>query len=392
MLKKPLYHELFKKSFDVPLRVTYWDGTSEKFGDSAPIAHITLKEPIPMADIVAHASLTLGEAYMNGILTVDGDLQALLASAYRSQQSFLKGSQFKRFLPKNRHTISASQKDIQSHYDIGNDFYRLWLDETMTYSCAYFQKATDSLEDAQHQKVHHILNKLAIQPGETLLDIGCGWGTLMITAAKEYGAKATGITLSEEQYQFVTNRIAAEGLADCVRVELVDYRKVTGRYQHVTSVGMFEHVGKENLATYFKQVSKLLAPDGTALIHGITGQTEGIGVDPWINKYIFPGGYVPSLVENLQHIMSANLQVADVEPLRRHYQRTLELWYHNFSQITDTVTEHYGERFYRMWDLYLQACAAAFQAGNIDVVQYLITNGPSGDRLPWTRRYIYDQE
>ncbi|MGO3412043.1 MAG: class I SAM-dependent methyltransferase, partial [Leuconostoc falkenbergense] len=268
-------------------------------------------------------------------------------------------------------------------------FYEMWLDKTMTYSCAYFASESDTLEAAQMNKVRHILNKLHAQEGETLLDIGCGWGTLLFTAAKEYGLKATGVTLSQQQYDFVSDKIKAEGLTGQVNVYLEDYRELKEQYDHVTSVGMFEHVGKENLAAYFSKIDQLLVENGTALIHGITGQHKGAGVDAWINKYIFPGGYIPNLAENIDHIMDAHLQVDDLEPLRRHYQKTLEIWTDNFHDVSESVISRYGERFYRMWDLYLQACAASFESGNIDVVQYLLTKGASSTNLPMTRSYIY---
>lgn len=389
MLEKAAYKQIFKTSFKSPVTVEFWDGETQAYGEGTPIAKIIMHEPVSIKDIMAHASLTLGEAYMDGKIEVQGDLQQLVTSAYLSSQSFLRGSKFAKFIPKRSHSEKASKEDVQSHYDIGNEFYKMWLDPTMTYSCAYFANESDTLEMAQTNKVHHILNKLNVKPGETLLDIGCGWGTLILTAAKEYGLKATGVTLSQQQYDLVNQKIAAEGLEGQVSVILEDYREVKQQYDHITSVGMFEHVGKENLEAYFEQVDKVLVDNGTALIHGITGQQKGEGVDAWINKYIFPGGYIPGLSENIEHIMGTSLQIDDLEPLRRHYQKTLEIWADNFHAVKDHVLEHYGERFYRMWDLYLQACAASFEAGNIDVVQYLMTKGPSSANLPMTRSYIY---
>ncbi len=387
MLDKTIYKQIFKSSFDAPIDVEFWDGEKVSYGQGDPIATIILHEVIPIKDIMAHASLTFGEAYMDGKIEIKGNLQQLVKIAYDSKESFLNGSKFSKLIPKHSHSENKSKADVQSHYDIGNDFYNMWLDPTMTYSCAYFVSEKDTLEDAQWNKVRHILNKLHAQSGETLLDIGCGWGTLLFTAAKEYNLEATGVTLSQQQYDFVSNKIKEEGLESRVHVYLEDYRELKDTYDHVTSVGMFEHVGKENLGEYFNQVNNLLTENGTALIHGITGQHDGAGVDAWINKYIFPGGYIPNIAENVGHIIDASLQVDDLEPLRRHYQKTLEIWTTNFHKVEEEVISKYGERFYRMWDLYLQTCAGSFEAGNIDVVQYLLTKGPSGTNLPMTRSY-----
>ncbi|MCT4419099.1 class I SAM-dependent methyltransferase [Leuconostoc falkenbergense] len=389
MIDKAIYKQILKSSFDAPIDVEFWDGETVHFGEGESIAKIIMHELIPIKEIVAHASLTFGEAYMDGKIEIQGDLQELVTLAYRSQDSFFNNSKFSKLIPKHSHSEKVSKNDVQSHYDIGNDFYEMWLDKTMTYSCAYFASESDTLEAAQMNKVRHILNKLHAQEGETLLDIGCGWGTLLFTAAKEYGLKATGVTLSQQQYDFVSEKIKAEGLTGQVNVYLEDYRELKEQYDHVTSVGMFEHVGKENLAAYFSKIDQLLVENGTALIHGITGQHKGAGVDAWINKYIFPGGYIPNLAENIDHIMDAHLQVDDLEPLRRHYQKTLEIWTDNFHDVSESVISRYGERFYRMWDLYLQACAASFESGNIDVVQYLLTKGASSTNLPMTRSYIY---
>lgn len=392
MLDKTIYKQIFKASFNAPIDVEFWDGEQVSYGDGEPIAKIILHEIIPIKDIMSHASLTFGEAYMAGKIEIQGDLQRLVSTVYGSKESFLNNSKFSKLIPKQSHTEKTSKADVQSHYDIGNEFYEMWLDPTMTYSCAYFVSEDDSLEDAQWNKVRHILNKLHTKPGETVLDIGCGWGTLLFTAAKEYNLEATGVTLSQEQYDFVSDKIIAEGLQDRVHIYLKDYRELEQTYDHVTSVGMFEHVGKENLEEYFMQVKNRLVDNGTALIHGITGQHDGAGVDAWINKYIFPGGYIPNIAENIGHIMNASMQIDDVEPLRRHYQKTLEIWTENFHHVSEEVISKYGERFYRMWDLYLQACAASFESGNIDVVQYLLTKGPSGKNLPMTRSYIYNAD
>lgn len=380
---------MLSKSFNIPVRINYWDGTSEEYGQGEPEVTITFKEAVPIKDLLRNASIALGEAYMDGRIQIEGSIQRLVKSAYEAHDSFFYNSKLKHFLPKQSHSERHSKDDVQSHYDLGNEFYRLWLDPTMTYSCAYFESENDTLEQAQLNKVHHIIKKLHPQPGKTLLDIGCGWGTLMLTAAKEYGLDVSGITLSEEQYKFVQQRIKDEGLEAHAHVYLEDYRELKhGPFDYITSVGMFEHVGEDNLETYFQTVADYLSDDGVALIHGITRQ-QGGAYNGWINQYIFPGGYIPGMTENLEHIVAAGMQVFDLETLRRHYQRTLEIWERNFKQNIAKISESKDRKFIRMWDLYLQACAASFEAGNINVIQYLISKGPSGKNLPKTRDYIY---
>ena len=393
MLEKPLYKMMLSHSFNVPVKVTYWDGKSEIYGNGTPEVEVIFNKKIPFKEITSNASLALGEAYMDKDLEIKGSIQKLIEAAYESSESFMRASKFRKFLPKQKHTEKKSQEDVQSHYDIGNDFYKLWLDPTMTYSCAYFTNGNkEDLEVAQIAKVHHILQKLDPKPGKTLLDIGCGWGTLMLTAAKEYGLKVTGVTLSQEQFDLVNQKIKDMGLENQAEVLLEDYRELGNRdFDYVTSVGMFEHVGSENLGEYFKDVAKYLKPHGVALIHGITRQ-QGGATNAWINKYIFPGGYIPGLVEIVSRIEEANLQIADMEMLRRHYQRTLEIWDKNFNDHRSEVEGMMGERFVRMWDMYLQACAASFESGNIDVIQYLLTKGPSGKTLPMTRQYMLNDK
>ena len=389
MLEKTFYKELLKNSFNIPLKVTYWDQKTEQYGTGDPDIHITIHKPIPIKSIMNNASLALGEAYMNKTIEIDGSIEKLILAAYQSHDSFLYNKKFKQFMPTHTHSKNDDEEFVQDHYDIGNDFYKLWLDDTMTYSCAYFEKPDDTLKQAQLNKVHHILKKLNPQPGKTLVDIGCGWGTLMLTAAQEYHLKVTGITLSEEQYEYVVQKIKDLKLTDCAEVKLVDYREIKDqKWDYVVSVGMFEHVGHEDLPEYFRDVAQMLVDGGTALIHGITRQGSG-ALNAWIDKWIFPGGYIPGLTENIDNILNAGLQLSDMEMLRRHYQRTLEIWEQNFQAHRDEVTQMMDERFSRMWELYLQACAASFASGNIDVVQYLISKGPSGTNLPMTRDYVY---
>lgn len=390
MLDKEVYNQLFKQSFSQKTEVTYWNGSTKVYGDKDAagdaVFKIKFNEKIPVATLMHNASLALGEAYMDKKVEIDGNIQALIYDVYNHADGFLRNSKFRKWLPTNeKHTKKQSKEDIHSHYDLGNEFYNLWLDDTLTYSCAYFKSPEDTLEQAQIQKVHHILEKLYLKPGETLLDIGCGWGTLIITAAKEYGVTATGITLSEEQFAHIQNRVKEEGLEGKVTVKLMDYRDLKDTYDHITSVGMFEHVGTENLQEYFNVIERSLNPKGSALIHGISGQRGG-AKNAWINKYIFPGGYVPGVPELIQDISTARLDIIDLESLRRDYQHTLEHWTKNFHGVKDQVLALDGkdERFYRMWNMYLQSCAASFEASNIDVVQYLLVH-PNNNNLEMHR-------
>ena len=395
MLEKQVLSKLLSKAFDVPVMVTYWDGKSENYGDGLPKIHIKLNEKPNMKSLAKMPTFTLAEAYMNRGIEIEGSIQELIASAYRQSGSFLTDqSGFKGTLTKmlHGHDKNESKEDIHSHYDIGNDFYKEWLGPSMTYSAAYWPKDGMTLEEAQMAKVHHILDKLHSEPGKKLLDIGSGWGTLIITAAQEYGLETYGVTLSEEQYAFTNQRIQELGLQDKVHVMLRDYRDVDMTCDYITSVGMFEHVGKENLGEYFKDVANYLVPNGRALIHGITGQHYGAGVDPFIQKYIFPGGYIPNIAENVTHIMEAGMQLDDIEPLRRHYQKTLETWTENYHAVYDKTVAERGEAFARAWDLYLQGSAASFESGNIDVIQFLMTKGAAGQGLPMSRAYMTARE
>ena len=396
-------NEFLNQQLPFPVEMKDSDGTvrcwaENKEGDAI---RITWHVPFSLKDCMKKGvSMYLGEAYMDGLVDVEGEnrpLERLVEFAYEMMLKLQQNATWTKWVSTtmkvkqkfHHHTPSENKEEIHAHYDISNDFYRLWLDDTMTYSCAYFANEKDTLTQAQENKVQHILKKLNPKPGKTLVDIGCGWGTLMLTACEQYQLKVTGITLSEEQYNYVQEQIEKRNLQDRAEVLLMDYRNLKGRhFDYVTSVGMFEHVGSQELPNYFQIVSDLLSEGGNALIHGITSQQNG-GTDPWLDKYIFPGGYIPSMVEILEDTRSAGLQLFDLETLRRHYQKTLECWTDNFHQCKDEVLKMEGERFYRMWDAYLQACAGSFAAGNIDCCQYLLTKGPSGTNLPMTREYMY---
>lgn len=392
MIDKLFYKTLLKKAFSDPVHITFWDGETVEYGEGEPLFHLRFHDVIPKGDLLQDPTMTFGEAYMDGIIEVEGDLKEAVASMYRSQEGFLGNSKFtSKLLKKISNTTKRSKENISFHYDIGNDFYKLWLDDTMTYSCAYFRTPEDSLKTAQQNKVAHILKKLNLQKGHRLLDIGCGWGELMITAAKRYGVKATGITLSEEQYAQIQKRIKKEQLTDVVEVQLMDYRELKKQeFDRIVSVGMLEHVGKDHLLDYFQTVRELLTDGGLSVLHSITSPQEG-ATNAWIDKYIFPGGYVPSWSELVNHISENHFHLIDYENLRRHYARTLEIWADNFENALEEIKKTKDERFIRMWRLYLNACAASFQTGNIDLSQFIFTKGINNS-IPWTREYMYSNQ
>ena len=387
--------KIFIKSFlhtfkDESFCVKFWDGDEVKVGENEPLFKIILKKPIPKKDILTSTTLAFGEAYMNGDLEVEGDFSLMLNTVLKYKDKFT--TDFKG-LPKIFSNLTSTKKqkeEVTYHYDIGNDFYKLWLDDTLSYSCAYFKNENESLGEAQLNKIHHLLKKLNLREGITLLDIGCGWGALLIEAAKLYKIKGLGITLSEEQFKAFKERIEKENLQDYLQVKLMDYRELEKSgllFDRVVSVGMLEHVGRSNYDLFMKCVSKVLKKEGVFVLHYISGLYESEG-DAWIKKYIFPGGVIPTLREIISLSADYKFYTVDVESLRMHYYKTLIKWAENFEKNTDKVREMYDEKFVRMWRMYLYSCAACFYTGVIDLHQIVFTKGVN-NFLPLTREYLY---
>lgn len=387
--------KIFIKSFlhtfkDESFCVKFWDGDEVKVGENEPLFKIILKKPIPKKDILTSTTLAFGEAYMNGDLEVEGDFSLMLNTVLKYKDKFT--TDFKG-LPKIFSNLTSTKKqkeEVTYHYDIGNDFYKLWLDDTLSYSCAYFKNENESLGEAQLNKIHHLLKKLNLREGITLLDIGCGWGALLIEAAKLYKIKGLGITLSEEQFKAFKERIEKENLQDYLQVKLMDYRELEKSgllFDRVVSVGMLEHVGRSNYDLFMKCVSKVLKKEGVFVLHYISGLYESEG-DAWIKKYIFPGGVIPTLREIISLSADYKFYTVNVESLRMHYYKTLIKWAENFEKNTDKVREMFDEKFVRMWRMYLYSCAACFYTGVIDLHQIVFTKGVNNS-LPLTREYLY---
>ncbi|KJR48825.1 Cyclopropane-fatty-acyl-phospholipid synthase [Desulfosporosinus sp. I2] len=387
-IDKTFYRNFMKNLFTDPCEVRFWDGDVVNYGGDGAQFRINLNEPIDKTEVMSDLSLAFGEGYMQKKIDIEGSVQKVIESLYNKQDSYLHKSAYVKWAKIISNNIRKSKENVQFHYDIGNNFYRLWLDETMTYSCAYFKTPEDSLAQAQKNKVDHTLGKLNLKPGQTLLDIGCGWGELILTAAKNHQVKALGITLSSEQYTRVLERIQNEGLKDLVEVQLVDYRELRDRtFDRVLSVGMIEHVGKEHLEEYFSAVKSLLNEGGVSLLHCITSNEEG-GMNSWINKYIFPGGYIPAVQELVKLMAENSFHLKDLESLREHYTQTLEHWAKNFEEALPLIQKTKDETFIRMWRLYLNSCAASFHCGNIDIHQFLFSKGVNNS-WPMTRGYMY---
>lgn len=378
----------FLSKFDEhPFRIRFNDN-EYTIGTGEPEFTVCFKKAIPVADLLQSTSIALGEAYMDGNLDVEGNLYEALDCFLGQMGKFSTDEHALKKLIYCSVTKKQQKQEVCSHYDIGNDFYSLWLDKTMSYSCAYFKTPEDSLYQAQKNKVDYILEKLYLKEGMTLLDIGCGWGFLLIEAAKKYKIHGTGITLSSEQYAKFQQRIEEEGLQNYLCVRLMDYRDLPElgmQFDRVVSVGMVEHVGRENYQLFNDCVNKVLKNGGLYLLHFISALKEHPG-DAWIKKYIFPGGVVPSLREMLSCAAEDGFHTIDAENLRLHYNRTLLCWEENFREHIDEIRRMFDERFVRMWDMYLSSCAATFHNGIIDIHQVLFTKGINND-LPITRWY-----
>lgn len=389
-MSKIFLKQLLKRVKGISFSIKFWDGEETIIGDSYPKFKINIKTPLKDGELLTSTSLCLGEAYINGDIEIEGDLYEALDAILGQMDKF--STQVDK-LPKifnNSKGKKKQKEEVCSHYNLGNEFYSLWLDETMSYSCGYFQAESNTLHDAQMNKIHHILTKLNLKEGMNLLDIGCGWGYLLIEAAKKYKVKGLGITLSEEQHKKFEERIKEEGLEEYLEVKLMDYRDLEKSglsFDRVVSVGMLEHVERENYDLFFKNLDNILKNEGVCLLHYISALKESDG-DAWIKKYVFPGGVIPSLREIIGLAAEYKYHTLDVENLRLHYKMTLLEWYKNFENNIKEIEKLFDEKFIRMWRIYLCSCAAAFNNGVVDLHQILFTKGINNS-LPITREYMY---
>ncbi|WP_299614701.1 cyclopropane-fatty-acyl-phospholipid synthase family protein [uncultured Tateyamaria sp.] len=380
------------------LSLTYPDGTTRDYGpDTGATAHLEISDAATLRSIILNPDLGLGEGYMDGKIiprncTLDDVLTIIVRNRFKGTipPSMLMANRarfhMRRFIQNN--APNASRKNVAHHYDISDDLYRLFLDQDMQYSCAYFVHDDMSLEEAQIAKKAHIAGKLCLEPGMHVLDIGCGWGGMALTLARDYGCRVTGITLSENQLATARHRAKAEGLSDQIEFRLQDYRHTEGTFDRIVSVGMLEHVGVPNFGTYFNRVAELLDPDGVALIHTIGRSAPPMTHSSWINKYIFPGGYVPSLSELAPAMEQSGLWQMDIEVWRLHYAKTIRHWRDRFDAHLDEISATYDDRFVRMFRYYLTVCIMAFEQQMQGV--YHLQLAHKRDAVPLTRDYLYD--
>jgi cyclopropane-fatty-acyl-phospholipid synthase len=379
---------------DMPFSVTFWDGATERYGAGAPQFSIHIKTLAAAQRILRDTGLGFAEAHMDGEIDIEGDLRALLKLQYApdvfNARDLSLWEKIRAVVTAilHRNTLTRVRKNVAHHYDLSADFYRLWLDRSMTYTCAYFTSPDDTLEQAQKNKHEHICRKLRLEPGMSLVDIGCGWGAMLFYAAEQYGVQATGYTISQEQYNWLRAEIDRRGMGDRVRVELKDYRQVEGQFDRWVSIGMFEQVGSEYVRLFMETITRALRPGGIGLLHTIGYRVRNF-TNPWLTRYIFPGGFLPSLGEIVEPMNALNLNVFDVEDLRLHYGQTLDNWDDRFCQHIDTIRGMYGERFVRMWRLYLNGAASSFRYGGSRLYQIAFSHGLAND-APRTRAYVYN--
>ncbi|MBF9031353.1 methyltransferase domain-containing protein [Rhodobacterales bacterium HKCCE3408] len=379
------------------LTATLPDGTTKSYGPGdGPDVTVTVKDDETLRRLVLKTEMEVGEAYMDGRLTIGGDDLESFMQLISINAGMTDDQWWRRLMGRLRalrrridqwNPAPRAKSNVAHHYDLSSDLYDLFLDDDRQYSCAYFPHPGMSLEAAQAAKKAHIAHKLLLRPDMEVFDIGCGWGGLAITLAREYGVRVLGVTLSEEQHRYATRRAEAEGLADRVKFELRDYRSVNRRFDRVVSVGMFEHVGVPHYDEYFDHVRDRLNDDGIALIHTIGRAGPPGATSPWIAKYIFPGGYVPALSEMSAAIERSGLVSTDIEVWRLHYAETLRHWYDRFEARQDEARALYDDRFCRMWRYYLKASEHSFRHRGQVVFQAQLARHV--DAVPLSRDYLY---
>ncbi len=392
-LERRLMRYLLEKLGSPPIKIQFWDGTEVAASKSSEtIGALKIRNRQTLWRLAIDPAFQIGESYANGTLEVEGDLLRLLEAVHRTQQSpggvqLDTGTLASRFRRRIHNIPERSRENIHQHYDIGNDFYRLWLDAEMAYTCAYFKNRNVSLEQAQIDKFDHVCRKLQLEPGQTVVEAGCGWGGFALHMARECGVVVRAYNISQEQVAFARRRAREAGLEDRVEFVLDDWRNISGRYDAFVSVGMLEHIGVKNYRLLGDVIQRSLVPRGRGLIHSI-GTNQPRPMNVWIERRIFPGAQPPSLGQMMDIFEGNDFSIQDVENLRLHYALTLKHWWERFEQSADRVLEMFDERFVRMWRLYLASSTSAFESGWLQLFQVSFTHG-SNNNLACTREHLY---
>ncbi len=393
-VERRLAHHLLRAIGSPPVRIELWDGEEIVESNAAPIAKIVFRNRAAFWKVLLDPNFQFGETYADGQVEVEGDLVALLETINRHRAAVgrtgsLVPSRLLNWLHRRKsNTRSGSRQNIHHHYDIGDDFYRLWLDDEMLYSGAYFADASATLEQAQRTKLDYVCRKLWLRPGETVVEIGGGWGALALFMARRYGAVVKSFNISRPQLEYARHRAKAEGLGS--RVEFIedDYRNISGRFDALVSLGMLEHVGAKRLYEFGRVADRCLNSDGRGLIQSI-GQDQPGETNSWIERRIFPGAYPPSLREMTDIFEPWGFSVLDIENLRLHYAKTLRHWLDRFEAARDQVAAMFDRRFVRLWRLYLAGSCAAFSAGGLQLF-HLVFARSGLNEAPWTREGLYE--
>ena len=390
-IERLLIGRALKMLGDPPIRLVLWNGERLGHQGEAPVACLTIRDRQTLWKLLVDPMFQFGEAYSNGRLEVEGDLTALIRSldtVGKPGQKPLRQRLLDWWHKPNRTTETQSKHNIHHHYDIGNDFYKLWLDRQLVYTCAYFPQPGMSIEEAQIAKMDHVCRKLRLRPGEQVIEAGCGWGALGLHMARHYGVRVRAYNISHQQILYARQRAQAEGLDDRVEYIEDDWRNITGTCDKFVSVGMLEHVGRPNYARLGEVVSRCLKPDGLGLIHSI-GVNWPRPFDAWIERRIFPGAYPPSLAEITNIFEPHDFSVLDVENLRLHYAETLRHWLARYEENIETIRGMFDETFVRAWRLYLAGSVAGFEAGRLQLFQILFAPGKN-NCIPRSRKYQYN--
>lgn len=387
-----LLQRIYQAVGQPPIRLMLKNGTTVSPAKLPPVADIVVNDPKALTSMLIDPEVGFGDAYRDGRITVEGDLLAALESVlpYMSapgHRNWYAGLVSKCMDFVQRNSMRGSRKNIQRHYDLSTDFYRLWLDPDLVYTCAYFPSPSATLEEAQTAKLDYVCRKLQLQPGERVVEAGCGWGALALHMAKNYGVSVKAFNISREQIAEARRRATELGLSQ--RVEFIedDYRNISGQYDVFASVGMLEHVGRENYKELGRVIQRSLTETGRGFLHFI-GRNRARAFSRWTRKRIFPGAYVPALSQVMQMLEPWNFSILDVENLRLHYAKTLEHWLARFDKSRQRVAEMFGPEFIRMWRLYLAGSAASFRVGTLQLFQVVFAR-PGCQPLAWTRSHLY---